>query len=247
LETYRPISLCNLCYKLISKIIATRIKPFLSRILSIRTIGFLKGRQILDAIGTAQECLHNIKTKKSKALILKLDLKKAFDCIDWDFLRLVLAQTGFNHQLIKWIMSCVDSANLAILVNGESSSFFHMGRGLRQGCPLSPLLFILAMEALSLLLKSAQAEGKISGIKVSRTLKILHLLFADDVLIMTKGTPQEWIEIKEILHNFCSATGLTINWEKSTFHFANIHPTSLDQIKGIFPIPSLHFPLVSII
>jgi ABC-type antimicrobial peptide transport system ATPase subunit len=128
--------------------------------------------------------------------------------------------------MIKWIMGCVVSANLSILVNGESSSFFRMGRGLRQGCPLSPLLFILAMEALSLLLKTGQAEGKISGIKVSRTIKILHLLFADDVLIMTNGTLQEWIEIKEILQNFCSATGLTINWDKSTFHFANLHQQS---------------------
>jgi hypothetical protein len=153
-------------------------------------------------LALAQECIHSIKTKNSKALILKLDLKKAFDCIDWDFLRLILAQTGFNHPMIKWIMSCVVSANLAILVNGESSSFFRMGRGLRQGCPLSPLLFILAMEALSLLLKTTQAEGKISRLKVSRTIKILHLLFTDDVLIMTKGTLQEWIEIKEILFNF---------------------------------------------
>lgn len=197
-------------------------------------MGFLKGCQILDAIDTAQECLHIIKTKKSKALILKLDLKKAFDYIDWDFLRFVLAQTSFNHQLIMWIMSCVDSVNLAILVNGESSSFFHMG-GLRQSwCPLSPLLFILAMKALSLLLESTQAKGKISGIKVSRALGILHL-FADDIIIVTKGTPQEWIEIKKILHNFYSATSLIINWDKSTFHFSNIHLTSLDQIKGIFP------------
>jgi hypothetical protein len=232
---YRPIALCNLCYKLISKIIAIRIKPILSRFLSKEQLGFLKGRQIIDAIGTTQECLHSIKTKKSKALILKLDLKKAFDCIDWDFLRLILTQTGFSQQMIKWIMSCVSSANLAILVNGESSTFFRMGRGLRQGCPLSPLLFILAMEALSLLLKTTQSEGKISGLKVSRTIKILHLLFVDDILIMTKGTLQEWIEIKEILNIFCSATGLTINWNKSSFHFANIPCSSLDQIKGIFP------------
>jgi hypothetical protein len=87
---YRPIALCNLCYKLISKIIAIRIKPILSRFLSQEQLGFLKGRQIIDAIGTAQECLHSIKSKKSKALILKLDLKKAFDCIDWDFIRLIL-------------------------------------------------------------------------------------------------------------------------------------------------------------
>jgi hypothetical protein len=109
---YRPIALCNLCYKLISKIIANRIKPILSRTLSGEQLGFLKGRQILDAIGTAQECLHNIKEKNTKALILKLDLKKSFDCIDWDFLRLILTQSGFSQSSIKWIMSCVTNANL---------------------------------------------------------------------------------------------------------------------------------------
>jgi len=225
---YRPISLYNLCYKLISKIIATRIKPILSCFLSKEQLGFLKGRQILDAIGIAQECLHSIKTKNSKALILKLDIKKDFECIDWDFLRLILAQTGFSQSMIKWIMGCVVDANISILVNGEPSSLFRIGRGLSQGFPLSLLRFILAMEALSLLLKSGQVEGKISGIKVSRTIKILHLLFVNDVLIMTNGTLQEWLEIKEILHNFCSATCLMINWNKSTFHFANFHQPILD-------------------
>jgi hypothetical protein len=113
---YRPIALCNLCYKLISKIIANRIKPILSRFLSREQLGFLKGRQILDAIGTAQECLHNIHHKKSRALILKLDLKKAFDCIDWDYLRLILTQLGFSHSIDnldyelchKCIFCCVD-------------------------------------------------------------------------------------------------------------------------------------------
>jgi hypothetical protein len=124
---YKPIALCNLCYKLITKIIANRINPILSRTLSGEQLGFLKGRQILDAIGTTQECLHNIKEKNSKALILKLDLKKAFDCIDWDFLRLILTQSGFNHLTIKWIMSCVTMANFVVLVNGETSPFFHSG------------------------------------------------------------------------------------------------------------------------
>jgi hypothetical protein len=237
---YRPIALCNLCYKLISKIIATRIKPILSQTLSREQLGFLKGHQILDAIGTAQECLHSIKTKNSKALILKLDLKKAFDCIDWDFLRLILTQSSFSHSMIKWIMSCVVSENFSILVNGESSSFFRSGRGLWQGCPLSPLLFILVMEALSLLLKNGQAKGKITGIKVSRIIKVLHLLFVDDVLIMTNDSLQEWKEINEILKTFCSAMGLSINWEKSTFHFANLQQQNLDQLKGIFPYTFTH-------
>jgi hypothetical protein len=228
---YRPITLCNLCYKLISKSIATRIKPILSPILSKEQLGFLKGRQILDAIFTIRECLHNIKFKNSKAIILKLDLKKDFDCIDWDFLKLVLTQIGFSQPIIKWTMGCVTSENLTILVNGEPSSFFRIGRGLREGCPLSPLFFVFTMEALSLPLKSRQTEGKITGIKVSRTIRILHLLFVDDVLIMTNGTLHEWLEIKDILHIFCSATGLLINWNKSTFHFANINQSILDMFS----------------
>jgi hypothetical protein len=158
---YRPISVCNLCYKLISKIIANRIKPILSRSLSAEQLGFLKGRQIQDAIGTAHECLHNIKKKKKyKSLILKLDLQKAYDCIDWDLLRMILIQVGFGLQFTNWIMSCVSSSSFVVLINGEATNFFRSGRGLRQGCPLSPLLFILVLEGLSLLLKESKATGK---------------------------------------------------------------------------------------
>lgn len=98
------------------------------------------------------------------------------------------------------------------------------------------------MEALSLLLKTGQAEGKFFGIKVSRTIKILHLLFVDDFLIMTNGFLMEWPEIKEFLHKFCNATGLLINWEKSTFLHANLQLPNLDQIKGLSPTLSLHSP-----
>jgi len=114
------------------------------------------------------------------------------------------------------------SKKFVVLFNGESSTFFHSGRELRKGCPLSPLLFILVMEVLSLLLKKGQEEGKISRIKVSRIFKVLHLVFVYDVLIMTNDTLQKWREIKEILKTFYSATGLLINWTKSTLHYANL-------------------------
>jgi len=127
---YRPISLCNLCYKLITKVIANRIKPVLSRSLSEEQLGFLKGRQILDAIGTTQECLHSINIKKSKALILKLDLKKAYDCINWDFLCLILIQSSFSLCFTNWILGCVTTANYAVLINRETSHMFKSIRGL---------------------------------------------------------------------------------------------------------------------
>jgi hypothetical protein len=82
---FRLIDLCNLCYKIIAKIIAIRIRPILSQFSSAEKLGFLKGRQILDEIGTTQECLHSIKVKNLQAMILKLDLKKAYDYINWDF------------------------------------------------------------------------------------------------------------------------------------------------------------------
>jgi hypothetical protein len=217
-DDFRPISLCNLCYKIIAKIIANRIKPLLSRSLSEEQLGFLKGRQIQDAIGTHKEILHSIKLKNLKALILKLDLKKAYDCINWDYLRLILIQTGFSLQITNWIMSCVSTTSFVVLINGETTPFFQNGRGLRQGCPLSPLLFILVMEGLSLLLKKSRSEGKLTGVKVSRLVRILHLLFVDDVLIMTRATLQEWQEIANILDFFCRVSGLQVNVSKSMMH-----------------------------
>jgi hypothetical protein len=184
---YRPISLCNLCYKIIAKLLANRLRSILSKGLAEEQLGFLHGRQILDAVGTTQECLHNIKSKNHKALILKLDLRKAYDLINWEFLRMILIKSGFGLATTSWIMSCVTSVSYAVLINGEPSPFFQRGKGLRQGCPLSPLLFILVMESLSILIRKEKEVGSLTGIKVSRITKILHLLFVDDVLIMSKA------------------------------------------------------------
>jgi hypothetical protein len=113
--------------------------------------------------------------KNLKALVLKLDLKKAYDYINWDYLRLILIQTSFELLTTIWIMSCMISSTYAVLINGETTSFFQSGQGLRQGFPLSTLFFILVMEGLSLLLNKGQVEGKLMGKKVSRLVKILHL------------------------------------------------------------------------
>jgi hypothetical protein len=167
------------------------MKPILERNLSAEQLGFIKGRRIHDAIGAAHECIHSIKQKNLKALILKIDLKKAFDSIDWSYLRLILLSAGFGENFTNWILACVTSANFAVLINGEASRFFNCERGLRQGCPLSPYLFILIMENLSLLLSKYSSDHQISGIKFSRLFKIVHLMFVDDILLMSLAKPSE--------------------------------------------------------
>ena len=125
--------MCNLFYKIITKIISKRIRPILSRTLSEEQFSFLKGRQIGDAIGTIQECLYNIKEKKLKDLILKIDFKKTYDCISWDFLRLVLLQCGFGLMMINWIMGSFTSMSFVVLINAEPTFFLVVGEDLDRG------------------------------------------------------------------------------------------------------------------
>jgi hypothetical protein len=124
---YMPISLCNLVYKVISKVITTKIKLVLSKFLSEEQLGFLGGRQIQDIIGTAHECIHSIKKKKQKSLILKLDLQKSYDCISWDYLGMVLIQVGFGIHMTIWILACVNLTSFAVLVNGKATDFLRSG------------------------------------------------------------------------------------------------------------------------
>eukprot|EP00253_Pinus_taeda_P010711 PITA_10711 len=130
-EDFRPISLCNCIYKIIAKIIALRLKPILSKNISSEQFGFLDGRQIHEAIGVAQETLHNIRQTIKKGAVIKIDLSKAYDRICWTYLRMLLTHLGFKLEFINWIMGCVTSVSFAVLINGAASSFFKGQRGLR--------------------------------------------------------------------------------------------------------------------
>ena len=112
--------------------------------------GFLSNRNILVARGVAEEILHSIKTKGLQALILKIELVKEYDRFYWDFLRPALLQIGIPVEFVDWIMTCITSTNFAVLVNGSPITFFKGSKELRQGCPLSPLFFLLVVEGLNI-------------------------------------------------------------------------------------------------
>src|SRR5690606_12873266 len=127
----------------IATVIALRIKPILSRHISPEQFGFLNERQIHEAIGVAQEVLHSVKQKNKKEAVIKIDLSRAYERINWTYIRLLLTHLGFKVDFIRWIMGCITNVSYAILINGAATPFFKGQRGLRQGCPLSPLLFLL--------------------------------------------------------------------------------------------------------
>ena len=163
---FRPISLCNLALKIISKIIPNLIKPYLSKLISKEKLGFLVDRHILDVIEVNQECLHTINAKYVDALLLKIDLVKAYDHVDWVYLWLLLLQIGLPVFETNLIMFCVTFDEFLILINGSPTNFFKSIGGIIHGSFISPLLFILIIECLSHMINRAKDEGKLKRIKI---------------------------------------------------------------------------------
>jgi hypothetical protein len=192
-----------------------RLKPILSTSISREQFGFLEGRQIHEAIGVAQEGLHNMKTRKLKGAVVKIDLSKAYDRVSWLYIRLLLTHLGFEVPFINWVMSCITSTTFAVLINGATSPFFHVERGLRKGCPLSPLLFLLVTEVLVEHWLMQNPMGCFM-VFLSLHLSLSHLLFVDDVLLFCDGQRGDAETLSNVLALFSKATSMIINERKST-------------------------------
>ena len=148
---------------------------------------------------------------------------------------MLLIHLGFGIAFVRWVMSCITTVSFSVLINGVASPFFHAERGLRQGCPMSPLLFLLVDEGLSRLLKKAHQEGNLLGIAVAPHLQITHLLFVDDVLIFCSGTAHDVNTISRILGLFSLATGMEINEGKSTMTTHGLDVGEERQAATLFP------------
>ncbi|CAJ2628079.1 unnamed protein product [Trifolium pratense] len=219
MKDWRPISLCNVIYKLVAKVLANRLKSILSKCISNNQSAFVPDRSILDNAMVAIEVVHYMKTKtkgKIGDVALKLDISKAYDRIEWDYLRGVMQKMGFCTQWIKWIMMCVESVDYSVLVNNNVAGPITPSRGLRQGDPLSPYLFIICAKGLSALIRKAEARGDIHGIKICRNAPIIsHLLFADDCFLFFRASSNEAEAMKNILETYEAASGQAINFQKS--------------------------------
>jgi len=234
-DDYRPISLCNCLYKIISKVITRRLKEVLSRHISCEQFGFLEGRQIHEAIGVAQEGLHSMKTLKLKGAVIKIDLSKAYDRVNWLYIRMLLTHLGFSYEFTRWVMACISTVSFAVLINGSASPFFTAGRGLRQGCPLSPLLFLLVAEGLSRFIIAAKRDGSFRGIPISQALYITHLLFVDDILLFCDGSRQSIDTLAAGFRLLHVAAGMLVNIGKSTISSSNLSEEDVRRISESLP------------
>ncbi|XP_071694930.1 uncharacterized protein [Rutidosis leptorrhynchoides] len=231
LNEYRPISLIGCYYKILAKVLSIRIRKVLPSVIGYEQSAYLKGRYILDGSLIANEAIDYLKRKKKKSLIFKVDFEKAFDSLSWDFLLDMMNRMGFGIRWRKWIHACLKSASISILVNGSPTNEFLIERGVRQGDPLSPFLFLIAAEGLNLIVKRACRDGLYKGVEVGiDKVGLSHLQFADDTIFIGEWQSQNFCNLVKILKCFENLSGLKINFHKSVLYGLGV--ASID-IEGL--------------
>lgn len=237
-KDYRSITIGNMMYRLLMKIIANRLQPHMMRIISNSQTAFLKGRNIADNTILIKEVLHSFQDRgyKEKSFALKADITKAFDTVNWRFVVGAMKSIKMPSRLINLICNCMEMSKVTILVNGQGDGFLKPTRGLRQGCPLSPYLFILVMEFLTKHFNESLRDRNIQGIRLAHSApKITHLMYADDLIIFGEATVAEVRQIKGILDLFGDYSGLVVNPQKSTIWFSgNCEPEAREMIMAEF-------------
>ncbi|KAH7533562.1 hypothetical protein FEM48_Zijuj04G0144400 [Ziziphus jujuba var. spinosa] len=224
LNQFRPISLCNFCYKIVTKILTARLRPLMSKIISPHQGAFLEGRWIAKNTVVGQEVAHKVRKHKGKngLMLVKIDMKKAYDRLEWQFITKVVKLWGFSEDFRRMIFSCISSVEFDLLINGSKMDTVNPERGIRQGDPLSPFLFILCSEIFTRLMEK---NSNIQGIKICKEAPaISHLLYADDILVACRANDQNVKGIQEVLRLYSRWSGQEPNSEKSQILFSRNIP-----------------------
>lgn len=249
LSEFRPIACCNVLYKIILKILANRLQKIISNLIFPNQSAFIKGRLISDNILLLHELVRGFSSSVgTKRAALKVDLKKAYDSVRRKFLWKILADLGFSPKWISWMQTCVGSLSCSILINGSSTWYIVSTKGLRQGDHLSPYLFTLMMETLTVLLESEIIKGSLSIPR--RNFGVSYLIFVDDILVFCKGDLENLSAIEAVFNNFATMSDLQISNEKSVLFLSEACQNKVQIFQklgfkeGKFPMRHLGVPLV---
>lgn len=212
LKNWRPISLLNVTYKILSGTIASRIRASLNNIIHEDQRGFLQGRFIGDNTRLLYDLMQYVDEHKMPGLLLLVDFEKAFDSISWKFIGKCLTFFNFGTRFINMIKLLYQDAKLCVIQHGIFSEFFNIGRGCRQGDPLSPYLFLLCVEIMGCMIRKEEA---IKGIKIgSREYRLFQ--YADDTGIMLDGSEKSLLSALHLLDQFSKYSGLKPNIDKTS-------------------------------
>nr|GEW37184.1 RNA-directed DNA polymerase, eukaryota, reverse transcriptase zinc-binding domain protein [Tanacetum cinerariifolium] len=221
-ENTRPISLIGSMYKIIAKILANRLVGVLRDIVNEVQSAFITERQILDGPFILNEVIQWYKLKNKQSLIFKVDFEKAYDSVRWDFLDDVLKKFGFGNKWCAWIQSCLRSSRGSIIINGSPVIEFQFFKGIKQGDPLPPFLFILIMENLHLSFQRVVDVGMFKGINLSPLVNLSHIFYADDAVFVGQWCDGNINTLVHVLECFFHVSGLRINMCKSKIIGVNV-------------------------
>lgn len=253
MKDYRPIACCNLLYKVISKILARRLKEILPEAIEPNQSAFIKGCLLIENVLLASKLVNGYhKTSASSHCAIKFDIAKAFDTVKWSFIVSVLKAMNLPDQFIMWIHTCISTASFSVAVNGSLERFFTSARGIRQGCSLSPYLYVILNNVLSKMLNEAAVNGKFGYHPHCSGVKLTHLSFADDILVFSDGQVRSLEGIMEVMEQFASFSSLYINASKSTIFVTGgcagdlgVAAAEKGITLGTLPIRYMGFPLTT--
>lgn len=251
IQQFRPICLLNCLYKWITKVLTVRISPYAEKLISREQTAFMKGRNIMSGIMALHEILHETKRQKKIGVVLKLDFEKAYDKVDWNFLFDCLRYRGFCDKWLKWIKEVVSGGSLNIKLNNQLGPYFVSHKGVRQGDPLSPILFNFVADCLTRMVHNAQNNGMIKGLAENLIPNGVAILqYADDTIICLENSIETARNTKLLLYLYEIMSGLKINFMKSEIvlihgdnDLANQYAEIFNCQVGLFPIKYLGVPV----
>ena len=212
LKNWRPISLLTVDYKILSKVITNRMKLIMPLLVGEEQTCGVVGRNIHDNLMVLRDTIDYVELDNSEAALISIDQEKAFDRISWKYLFTVLTKMGIPSNLIKWIKLLYSNPNCNIIVNNFIGSPVKVSRGIRQGCPLSPLLYSICAEGLASL---ARTDCDLKGIVTPGGESSIRLIqHADDITFFI-GDNKEFVTINNILSTYCKGSGSKLNVDKS--------------------------------